>query len=174
MYQPPHILSVCVFYVAVRTTVLPRHGCYRTTLWIFWGLAGWKLRLSPLRLFYVQLYLSQTSHLIYITSLHVCPSVYSTWCAPGGHPSNYGCVLIKITANTINIFFYKLLILQFRAKIGLMEALTLQLQVGSPSSMDKCTFVQLLLHFESFYAIKGIFYNNLSKRNAQWINHCFE
>ena len=25
------------------------------TLWIFWGLAGYKLRLRPLRLFYVQL-----------------------------------------------------------------------------------------------------------------------
>ena len=25
------------------------------TLWIFWGLAGWKLRLRPLRFFYVQL-----------------------------------------------------------------------------------------------------------------------
>ena len=37
MYEPPHILSVSVCYVAVRTTVLPRHGCYRTTLWIFWG-----------------------------------------------------------------------------------------------------------------------------------------
>ena len=24
------------------------------------------------------------------TSLHACPSVYSTWCVPGGHPSNYG------------------------------------------------------------------------------------
>ena len=30
-------------------------GCYRTTLCIFWGLAGWKLRLRPLRFFYVQL-----------------------------------------------------------------------------------------------------------------------
>ena len=29
------------------------------TLWIFWGLAGWKLRLRPLRFFYVQLYVSQ-------------------------------------------------------------------------------------------------------------------
>ena len=24
------------------------------------------------------------------TTLHACPSVYSTWCVPGGHPSNYG------------------------------------------------------------------------------------
>ena len=24
------------------------------------------------------------------TSLHACPSIYSTWCVPGGHPSNYG------------------------------------------------------------------------------------
>ena len=31
------------------------------TLWIFWGLAGWKLRLRPLRFFYVQLHDSQTS-----------------------------------------------------------------------------------------------------------------
>ena len=23
------------------------------------------------------------------TSLHACPSVYNTWCVPGGHPSNY-------------------------------------------------------------------------------------
>ena len=23
------------------------------------------------------------------TSLHACPSVYSTWCVPDGHPSNY-------------------------------------------------------------------------------------
>ena len=50
-------------------------------LWIFWGLVGWKLHLRPLRFFYVQLKVSQTSHLIYdTTSLHACPSVYSTWC----------------------------------------------------------------------------------------------
>ena len=24
------------------------------------------------------------------TSLQACPSVYSTWCVPGGHPYNYG------------------------------------------------------------------------------------
>ena len=36
------------------------------TLWIFWGLARWKLRLRPLRFFYVQLKVSQTSHLIYV------------------------------------------------------------------------------------------------------------
>ena len=40
-------LSVC--YVAVRTIVLSRH------IVDFWGLAGWKLRLRPLRFFYVQL-----------------------------------------------------------------------------------------------------------------------
>ena len=32
----------------------------------FLGFAGWKLRLRPLRLFYVQLKVSQTSHLIYV------------------------------------------------------------------------------------------------------------
>ena len=48
-------LSVSVCYVAVRTIVPSRHGCYRTTLWIFRGFAGWKLRLRPLRFFYVQL-----------------------------------------------------------------------------------------------------------------------
>ena len=28
--------------------------------------------------------------LSHTTWLHACPSVYSTWCVPGGHPSNYG------------------------------------------------------------------------------------
>ena len=57
-----------------------------STLWIFWGLAGWKLRLRPLRFFYVQLKVSQTSNLIYgvlwaprhdIAAR--CLSVYGTW-----------------------------------------------------------------------------------------------
>ena len=79
-----HTISVSVYYVAVRTIVLSRHGsnlarpviihdiihgliCAKySILWIFWGLAGWKLRLRPLRLFYVQLKVSQTSHLIYV------------------------------------------------------------------------------------------------------------
>ena len=38
------------------------------------------------------------------TSLHACPSVYSTWCVPGGHPSNYGPGLallnFSVRANT--------------------------------------------------------------------------
>ena len=56
-------ISVSVYYVAVRTIVLSRHGsnlarpviihdiihgliCAKySILWIFWGLAGWKLRL---------------------------------------------------------------------------------------------------------------------------------
>ena len=25
-----------------------------------------------------------------MTSLHACPCLYSTWCVPGGHSSNYG------------------------------------------------------------------------------------
>ena len=29
--------SISVCYVAERTIVLSRHGCYRTTLWIFLG-----------------------------------------------------------------------------------------------------------------------------------------
>ena len=48
-------VSVSVCYVAVRTIVLSRYGRYRARLWIFWGFAGWKLRLRPLRFFYVQL-----------------------------------------------------------------------------------------------------------------------
>ena len=61
------------------------HAKY-STLWIFWGLAGWKLRLRPLRFFYVQLKVSQTSHLIYVVLWAPrhdiaarCPSVYGTW-----------------------------------------------------------------------------------------------
>ena len=61
-----HDRSVSVCYVAVRTIVPSRHGRYRATLWIFWGLAGWKLRLCPLRFFYVQLKVSQMSHLIHV------------------------------------------------------------------------------------------------------------
>ena len=69
-------VSVSVYYVAVRTIVLSRHGSNLARpviihdiihslilLWIFWGLARWKLRLRPLRLLYVQLQVSQTSHL---------------------------------------------------------------------------------------------------------------
>ena len=40
-------VSVGLCYVAVHTIVLSRHGCYHTTLWIFWGLARWKVRLRP-------------------------------------------------------------------------------------------------------------------------------
>ena len=77
--------SVSVYYVAVRTIVLSRHGSNLARPVIihdiihgliyvpstpycgfFWGLAGWKLRLRPLRFFYVQLKVSQTSHLIYV------------------------------------------------------------------------------------------------------------
>ena len=96
-------ISVSVYYVAVRTIVILRHGsnlarpviihdiihslmCMPSTLWIFWGLAGWKLRLRPLGFFYVQLKVSQTSHMIYVVlwaSRHDiaarCPSVYGTW-----------------------------------------------------------------------------------------------
>ena len=79
-------VSVSVCYVAVRTIVLSRHGCYRTTLWIFWGLAGWKLRLRPLRFFKSNS--SSVRRAIWFTwfpephdttSLHACPSVYNTW-----------------------------------------------------------------------------------------------
>ena len=66
------------------------------TLWIFWGLAGWKLRLRPLRFFYVQLLVSQTSHLIYVvlwTPRHDIAARMSLCIQhlvePGGHPSNY-------------------------------------------------------------------------------------
>ena len=45
------------------------------TLWIFWGLAGWQLRLRPWRFFHVQLYVSQTSHLIYVVLW--APRVYT-------------------------------------------------------------------------------------------------
>ena len=76
--------SVSVYYVAVRTIVLMCHGsslarpviiqilfmalCACQVLHIvdFLGLAGWKLCLRPLRFFYVQLKVSQTSHLIYV------------------------------------------------------------------------------------------------------------
>ena len=71
------LLSVSVYYVAVRTIVLSRHGSSLARpviihdiiqgliyvpstpcCGIFWGLAGWKLRLRPLRFFNV--------HLIYV------------------------------------------------------------------------------------------------------------
>ena len=77
--------SVSVYYVAVRTIVLSRHGSSLARPVIihdiihgliyvpstpccgfFWGLAGWKLCLRPLRFFYIQLKVSQTSHLIYV------------------------------------------------------------------------------------------------------------
>ena len=77
--------SVSVYYVPVRTNVLLRHGSdlarpviipyiihgliyvsSTTCCGFFWGLAGWKLRLRPLRFFYVQLKVNQTSHLIYV------------------------------------------------------------------------------------------------------------
>ena len=61
------------------------HAKY-STLWIFWGLAWWKLRLRPLRFFYVQLKVSQASHLIYVVLWAPrhdiaarCPSAYGTW-----------------------------------------------------------------------------------------------
>ena len=61
----------------------------------FRGFAGWKLRLRPF--FYVNsssvrraIWLTWLSEPHDTTSLHACPSVYSTWCVPGGHPSNYG------------------------------------------------------------------------------------
>ena len=90
-------ISVSVYYVAVSTIVLSRHGSNLARpviihviiygliyvpstpcCGIFWGLAGWKLRLRPLRLFYVQLKVSQTSHLIYV--VFSAPRVYT---APG-------------------------------------------------------------------------------------------
>ena len=56
-------------------------------MWIFWGLAGWKLRLRSLRFFYVQLKVSQTNQLIYVVLWAPrhdiaarCPIVYT---APG-------------------------------------------------------------------------------------------
>ena len=39
----------------VPTIVLLRNGHYCTTLLILWGIARWKLRLGPLKFFYVQL-----------------------------------------------------------------------------------------------------------------------
>ena len=78
-------VSVSVYYVAVRTIVLSRHGSNlarpviihdiiqgliyvpSTPYCGFFGdLAGWKLRLRPLRFFYAQLKVSQTSRLIYV------------------------------------------------------------------------------------------------------------
>ena len=62
-------------------------GCYRNTLWIFWGLAGWKLRLRPWGSFTSSS--SSVRRAIRFTwfsepndtsSLHAtCPSVYGTW-----------------------------------------------------------------------------------------------
>ena len=79
------LASVC--YVAVRTIVLSRHRHYCATLWISWGLAGWKLRLRPLKFFlrptpgqsdesYDFTWFSEPYD---STSLHSCPSVYGTW-----------------------------------------------------------------------------------------------
>ena len=107
------IVSVSVYYVAVRTIVLSRHGsnlawpviihdiihglirAKYSMLWIFRGLAGWKLRLRPLRFFYVQFKVSQTSHLIYVVLW--APRVST---APGSHiPSNYepGATLLNLS-----------------------------------------------------------------------------
>ena len=77
-----HSVSVSVYYVAVRTIVLSRHGSNLARPVIihdiihgliyvpstpycgfFGGLAGWKLRLRPLRFFYVQHKVSQISDL---------------------------------------------------------------------------------------------------------------
>ena len=57
---PPARLFVCSFvrsYTEYNFLAWKANssGCYRTTLCIFWGLAGWKLRLRPLRFFYVKL-----------------------------------------------------------------------------------------------------------------------
>ena len=83
------VSSLSVYYVVVRTIVLSRHGrslarpviihdiihgliyVPSTPFCGFFfvgggGFAGWKLRLRPLRFFYVQLKVSQTSHLIYV------------------------------------------------------------------------------------------------------------
>ena len=95
-----HIYLYLYLYATWQYALL----CYRATGAItpqcgfFGGLAGRKLRLRPLRLFYVQLYSSVRranwftwfSEPHDTTSLHACPSVYSAWCVPGGHPSNYG------------------------------------------------------------------------------------
>ena len=51
------------------------------TLWIFWGLAGWKLRLRPT--------LAQSDEPSDLRGSLSPTSVYSTWQSPGGHPSNY-------------------------------------------------------------------------------------
>ena len=71
-------ICISVYYVAVRTIVLSRHGSnlerpviihviIHGLIYVpstpccgfFWGLAGWELRLRPLRFFYVQLKVSQ-------------------------------------------------------------------------------------------------------------------
>ena len=69
------------------------------TLWIFWGLAGWKLRLRPLRFFYVQLYLGQLDEPSDSRGSLSPTSVYNTWQSPGCHPSDYepGATLLNFS-----------------------------------------------------------------------------
>ena len=58
------------------------------TLWIFWGLAGWKLRLRPLRIL-LRPTLGQSDEPSDLRGSLSPTSVYSTWQSPDGHPSNY-------------------------------------------------------------------------------------
>ena len=68
------------------------------TLWIFWGLAGWKLRLRPLR-FFLRPFLGQSDEPSDLRGSLSPTSVYSTWQSPGGHPSNYepGATLLNFS-----------------------------------------------------------------------------
>ena len=78
-------------------------------LWIFLGPAGWKLRLRPLRFFYVQLKVSQTSRLIYLVLY--APRVYAAPGSPRRHPSNYepGATLLNFSdrAQTVELLVLK-------------------------------------------------------------------
>ena len=56
-------------------------------LWIFWGLAGWKLPTSIEVL--LRPTLGQSDEPSDLRGSLSPTSVYSTWQSPGGHPSNY-------------------------------------------------------------------------------------
>ena len=85
-------VSVSVYYVAVRTIVLWRHivdfsgvSPNGNCAYVRWG--SFMSNSSSVRRAIWFTWYSESHN---TTSLHACPSVYNIWCAPGGHPSNYG------------------------------------------------------------------------------------
>ena len=68
------------------------------TLWIFWGLAGLKLRHTSIEVL-LRPTLGQSDEPSDLRGSLSPTSVYSTWQSPGGHPSNYepGATLLNFS-----------------------------------------------------------------------------